>query len=238
MTAGVGVLVALVLMLEQSDPVTQTLLGSATFLALILLIRFAGTSARDVVIAVCIATVGEVLLSLCWGLYEYRSGIIPLYVPFGHGIFYLLAAETSRVRRLEQHGMSIRNALLAVSGSWAVLQLFNGDQWGFLWWLIAAALIARSVHPLLLSLCYVYTFALEIAGTALGNWRWASEVPGFGLTSGNPPSGVGVLYCLLDVSTVAVVAMLGRRRVGTALAAVRELRESRCDSVVTFPRGG
>ena len=37
-------------------------------------------------------------------------------------------------------------------------------------------------------------------------WQWAAVVPGLGLHSANPPSGVGVLYILLDLFTVGVSA--------------------------------
>ena len=45
------------------------------------------------VTVILVATTGECVLSLGWGLYRYRNAVIPLYVPFGHGIFYALAAE-------------------------------------------------------------------------------------------------------------------------------------------------
>jgi hypothetical protein len=64
--------------------------------------------------------------------------------------------------------------------------------------------VSRS--QLMLSACFTYTLLLEWAGTANGNWRWAGEVPFIGLTSANPPSGVGILYVLLDLMVVAVTA--------------------------------
>jgi hypothetical protein len=67
-------------------------------------------------------------------------------------------------------------------------------------------LIARSRNRLLLSICCFYTMLLEWLGTALGNWRWAAEVPLFRMRSANPPSGVGILYILLDLITVAVIS--------------------------------
>lgn len=208
-----SILVTSVLLLDERALVTQVALATATLLALLLMLRSSATSAAEVAVAIVIATAGECILSLWWGLYEYRIGFIPLYVPFGHGVFYLVAAESSRVTLLQSRAIALRNLVLIASGAWALYQLTRGDEWGFIWWVIAAAFIVRSSHPLLLSLCYVYTFALEIAGTANGNWRWASEVPGLGLGSANPPSGVGVLYCILDVCTLAVIAVMRR---GTA----------------------
>jgi hypothetical protein len=35
------------------------------------------------------ATVGEIVGSLVWGLYGYRLGNLPAFVPPGHGLVYL-----------------------------------------------------------------------------------------------------------------------------------------------------
>jgi hypothetical protein len=45
---------------------------------------------------------------------------------------------------------------------------------------------------------FFITTWLEILGTAAGAWKWALVDPVFGLTQGNPPSGVAVWYCLVD----------------------------------------
>jgi hypothetical protein len=82
--------------------------------------------------------------------------------------------------------------------------LVKNDVWGFLWWLGALALIGVSKNRLLLASCFVYTIILEWVGTAIGNWRWAAEVPFLRLHSANPPAGVGILYILLDLIVVAI----------------------------------
>jgi hypothetical protein len=40
-----------------------------------------------------IATAGEVVLSLVWGLYDYRLGNLPLFVPPGHVLLYWLGLQ-------------------------------------------------------------------------------------------------------------------------------------------------
>jgi hypothetical protein len=154
---------------------------------------------------VIVATIGEVVLSIGWGLYSYRHAVIPLYVPPGHGLFYTLAAETARQQAVRMRGATITRWVVIAGSVLAVASLgFKHDVWGFLWWLGAVALIAVSKNRLLLSACFVYTIILELVGTAIGNWRWAPEVPFLGLHSANPPSGVGILYILLDLIVVAI----------------------------------
>lgn len=183
----------------------QLSLGLATALFLFLFVR---TNRRHVIWAIVIATTGECFLSLGWGLYTYRHALIPLYVPFGHGVFYALAAESARQDFLQRHSPAITRAVLGIGSAIALVSLFFfNDSWGMLWWIIAAALLIRSSNQLLLSTCFVYTILLEWLGTAIGNWQWAAEVPYVGLHSANPPSGVGVLYILLDLITVGICSL-------------------------------
>lgn len=193
----------------------QLALGAATAAFLWLFTRRTEIDGRQIVCAIVVASAGEVVLSLGWGLYSYRHALIPLYVPPGHGLFYALAADTARQKLLRRHEAAItRAAMIAGSGIALVsLALFH-DAWGFLWWLAALVLIRRSRNQLLLSSCFAYTMILEWVGTAIGNWRWAAVVPGVGLRSANPPAGVGLLYILLDLIVVAITTAMfspGRR---------------------------
>ncbi|MEO6487696.1 MAG: hypothetical protein ABIO78_07140, partial [Thermoanaerobaculia bacterium] len=142
-----------------------------------------------------------------WGLYTYRNALIPLYVPFGHGLFYAIAAESAQQRALQRIAPAITRVALIAGSLIAIVSLIAfHDTWGLLWWLVAATLILRARNGLLLSACFVYTMLLEWLGTAIGNWTWAAQVPYIGLTSANPPSGVGLLYVLLDLIVVAIAA--------------------------------
>ncbi|MGZ5441360.1 MAG: hypothetical protein ACXW5J_05640, partial [Thermoanaerobaculia bacterium] len=198
--AAVAVFIPALLLADTRGLVPQLALGLATLLFLTLFTRTSRVGTFPIVCAIVVATTGEIVLSLGWGLYTYRNALIPLYVPFGHGIFYALAAETAQQESLRRYERPITRVVL-VGGSLiaAVGFLFFHDQWGLLWWIGAATLLVRSRNQLLLSSCFVYTILLEWIGTAIGNWQWAAEVPFVGLRSANPPSGVGILYILLDL---------------------------------------
>lgn len=207
-----AVYLPVLLLTDRPGLVPQLALGAATAAFLWLFVHRGPIEGRQIVTAIIVATIGECVLSLGWGLYRYRNALIPLYVPFGHGIFYALAAESARQNALRRVAPAITRGVLAAGSILAVVSLvFFGDQWGLLWWLIAATLLLRSRNQLLLSACFVYTIVLEWLGTAVGNWRWAAEVPFVGLSSANPPSGVGVLYILLDLITVGICASMVSR---------------------------
>jgi hypothetical protein len=198
-----------VLLLVDRDGLPQQLaLGMATVLFLWYFARSSEVKLRQIVTCIVVATIGEVVLSIGWGLYSYRHAVIPFYVPPGHGLFYTLAAETARQHAVRMRGAMITRSVVIAGSVIAIFSLVvRNDVWGFLWWIGAVVLIAISKNRLLLSSCFVYTIILEWVGTAIGNWRWAAEVPGLRLHSANPPSGVGILYILLDLIVVAITSL-------------------------------
>lgn len=203
---------AIILLIDRDGLWPQLGLGAATAAFLWLFARESGVDWRQILCAIVVASTGEVVLSLGWGLYTYEHALIPLYVPPGHGLFYTLAAVSARQELLQRHASSITRGVIAIGSLIALVSLvLMSDTWGFLWWIGAVALIWQSRNRLLLSTCFVYTILLEWAGTAIGNWRWAAEVPFVGLHSANPPAGVGILYILLDLIAVSLTALLARR---------------------------
>lgn len=205
-----------ILWLDGASLARQLALGAATAVFVAAFAKAMDVDPRQVVAAIVVASLGECVLSLGWGLYTYRDAVIPLYVPPGHGLFYMLAAVTARQQLVRDGETWIVRGVLAGGSVVAVASLVAfGDTWGLLWWVAAALLIARSRNRLLLSVCFVYTMLLEWSGTAMGNWRWAAEVPYVGLMSANPPSGVGILYVVLDLIVVAcatIAASVWHRR--------------------------
>jgi hypothetical protein len=195
-----------VLLLDGPGIAVQLSLGLATALLLILFVRSFAVEPSAVVCAVLVATAGELLLSVVWGLYDYREALLPLYVPPGHGLFYALAAAAARHSLLLRHERRITGIVIVSGSILAAASLYwLGDVWGALWWMVALALMWRSHHRLLLSICFVSATLLEWIGTWLGNWSWEPIVPGLGIATANPPAGVGLLYVLLDLIVVALM---------------------------------
>lgn len=205
--------VPLILWSDGPGVIRQLPLAACTAGFLWLLVRASEVKVPLVLIAISVATAGECVLSLGWGLYRYQHTLLPLYVPVGHGVFFTLAAWSSRQTALRKREQQIFQWVLRGGTAVAVGSLLRwDDQWGMVWWVLAALLLVRSNHRLLLALCFVYTFALEWLGTSLGNWRWMPLVPGLKLRCANPPSGVGVLYVVLDLVTVSIWTFGARKR--------------------------
>jgi len=206
--AASAVFMTALLLIDRNGLAQQLALGVATAAFLWLFVRRSEIAARQVVCCILVATAGEIVLSLGWGLYSYAHAVIPFYVPPGHGLFYTLAADTARQTIFRRHAAAITRAVVIVGSVLAAINLAaKHDAWGFLWWLGALALIHVARDRLMLCACFVYTMILEWVGTAVGNWRWAAEVPGVGLHAANPPAGVGILYILLDLIVLGIMAL-------------------------------
>lgn len=175
------------------------------------LLLFAAASPRLrrlMAVGVLAATVGEVLFSLGLGMYEYREGAIPLYVPPGHTVLYAAVFLWVRLPGVRRQARLLTPVLLAAGAAYslALWRLFD-DQYGVACWLLFLALLtALRGSRLFFAAMYLLVAWLEQAGTGAGAWAWPAHLLGRpqGLASANPPSGVAVFYCLFDLSCLAL----------------------------------
>jgi hypothetical protein len=197
-----------VLWLDRPGLSNQLVLGGAVWLLLGVVFTRHPELRRETLIAVAIATTGEVILSIGLGIYGYRSGGVPLYVPPGHGVVYLLALQTSaQLRRYERVIVTTTFVFGSIIAAGAAV--FFDDTFGLLCWAVTLLIASTSQRRLLIATCIAFTSVLEIAGTWAGNWTWY-EYQGL-LRSGNPPVGVVLLYCCLDLLTLAALGAMRRR---------------------------
>ncbi|HEX4744497.1 MAG TPA: hypothetical protein VFW12_07490 [Candidatus Limnocylindria bacterium] len=204
----------------------QQLLGLAAWAFLIAaLVRQPPGVRAQVIVLVCVATALEIVGSVVWRAYVYRLENLPLYVPAGHGLFYLAALHASSLPLLARNAHRVVTAvglLSTVWMAWGLLRPPVPDMLGFVTWAIFIRFLARGRYPLLYSVSFVMTMALEVYGTRLGIWTWAPLLPGLWLPAGNPPTGIGAGYAAMDA--------LSRRILGTVIAK-RPLRARRAGSL-------
>ena len=168
----------------------------------------------QVITLVCVATVLEVVGSIVWGAYRYRLGNLPLFVPAGHGLFYLAALRTASLPLLQRHA---RRIVVAVTAGATLYMLWGlarpplPDLLGFVTWAVFIRFTVRGRFPLLYAVSFVLTLGLELYGTGWGIWRWSPVLPGLLLPAGNPPTGIGAGYAAMDGLTRRIVGRIGRR---------------------------
>ena len=199
-----------------ATPELHLAVGIGTWAFLLIALAVQSPEIRvQVAILVVIATTLEVVGSLVWGAYRYRLGDLPLFVPAGHGIFYLVALRTAALPWILRHRRAIVWAVSLAATAymvWGLLRPPLPDLLGFVTWAIFIRFMARGRAPLLYAVSFVLTMALEFYGTSLAVWTWAPLLPGLWLPAGNPPTGVGAGYCVMDALTRRTVATIRRYR--------------------------
>lgn len=195
----------------------QHLLGLAMFGLLFVATRSAPAHERRLVwLAVGVWSVVEVLASVVWGLYHYRLGGVPLFVPPGHGVVYLFGLRASQTPLFRRYGQEAGWLALGCAGLWAIGGLVVMPHWtgrvdlaGALLWPVLALSIRRSKLGAFYTGIFLVTSMLEIVGTAFGTWAWAAAQPLTTLPSGNPPSVIAGAYCLVDLFLLRLALHLG-----------------------------
>lgn len=191
----------------RADLPAQALIGVGAWGALAWAMRGANGELRRTILAcLVLATAGEMFLSLVAGLYTYRLGNIPLFIPPGHALLLLLGISLSRILK-DKHAL----AVIGIAGAYSLWAAIAGiDTLGlFLFALLGMTAYLLPSQRRLYASTFLLALALELYGTALGNWAWAPEP--LGLVTTNPPLAAGAFYAALDALTVAVTRLLAGR---------------------------
>jgi hypothetical protein len=174
----------------------------------------------QVIVAVAFATLGEHFASIYMGGYTYRFGNVPAYVPPGHGMVYLTAVALARSGLFLLHARKIAAFVIVTCGAWSLWGISGypqqGDQVGALLFCVFLIYLFKGRSPMVYLAAFFITTWLELIGTAVGTWKWATIEPVFQLTQGNPPSGVAAWYCLVDAVAIgSAPVLLNTLRKGT-----------------------
>ena len=186
----------------------QLVLGAVTWLVVLAGLRPLPALARAQTLGViAFATIGEVTGSLLWGVYHYRLHNLPAFIPPAHGLVYLSGVALSRA-------VGTRALVLAAAAGalvWGLLGLTvlpRLDLAGAVGVPLLLVFLWRSRMRAAYAGVFLVVASLELYGTSIGTWRWASELPGLGIADGNPPSGAASGYVWFDVMAFLVAPWL------------------------------
>jgi hypothetical protein len=193
-----------------ADIWVQRALGLLTWLLLLALLRREMPLVRaQVAVVVAFATAVEYTFSPLLHVYVYRLGNVPAFVPPGHGLVYLCALAIGRslwVHRREQALVILTVLVGGAYASWGLLVSDRPDVLGAFWYLclvgfLAFGGLAGRSRTLYVGAFVVVTY-LELLGTRLGTWAWATHDPTGLVSVGNPPSGAAGGYGWFDLAAV------------------------------------
>ncbi len=188
-------------------PVYENTQHLATFVMLIgfsiLFYRSTSRIRSQMLFAVIIGFVGEHLFSIALGMYTYRLGNVPLYVPPGHAIVYIAAVYFCKDAIVKTHRKQLEKLFTIFVLVYATLFLiFANDIFGFVMSLLVIFFLRNKPRERLFFLTmYIVVAFLEIVGTHYRCWAWPNTAYGVFpfLKSANPPSGISLFYFLLDL---------------------------------------
>ncbi len=194
-------LAALLAVDTQVDLHGQLALGALTWIVLVVAALPLPSERRaQVAVVICAATIAELTGSILWGVYSYRLHNLPTFVPPAHGLVFMAGLSLSQALRAHTRALVLVAATAA--SLWGVLGLTvlpRLDAAGALGVPLLLAFLWRSRARAAYAGVFLVVASLELYGTAIGTWRWASELPGLGIPDGNPPSGVASGYVWFDV---------------------------------------
>lgn len=206
----------------------QNALGICAWIFLACLLSGENKEVRvQVAIAILFATIGEHFASPYMGGYTYRFGNVPAYVPPGHGMVYLTAVALARSGLFLNYARTIATFVVIVCGIWSVWGIsgyaVQGDSVGALLYCVFLAYLFKGRSPMVYLAAFFITTWLELIGTDVGTWKWATIDPVLQLPQGNPPSGVAAWYCLVDAVAIggAPWVFIGFRRVSSKISKMR-----------------
>jgi hypothetical protein len=190
----------------------QRALGVITWGVLLLILLGERRDVRaQVAIVILVATAMEYTASGLVGLYTYRLHNVPLFVPPGHGLLYLTALALGRSQLFAVLRRPVIGATIAVGGAWAIWGLAfspRSDQFGAIFFLCLVGFLLAGRAPLVYAGAFLVCSYLELMGTSVGTWAWATHDPTGLVSIGNPPSGIPGAYCFFDAAALAGAAWL------------------------------
>lgn len=194
----------------------QRALGVATWLLLgALLWREPPRVRLQVAVVVVFATLVEYTFAGYLGVYRYRLGNVPWFVPPGHGLVYLGALAVGRSSVVRAHARPLIRLTLLAGASYAAWGLFASqrlDVLGAFWFGCLAFFMWRGKAPLVFVGAFLVVTYLELLGTHLGNWTWGQHDPVFGaIAIGNPPSGAAGGYGFFDAAALLLAPRIHAR---------------------------
>lgn len=202
----------------------QALVSVLVWLELtVLCIKLPRALGERLVACVWISGFGEIIASLIWGLYDYQFGNVPLFVPPGHALLYLgglLLAERLPARNgggIAHYGPYLVLALSSPVIAW--LAYTGLDSFSLPLFAVFAVFVLLAPEKRLYATMFIIALAMELYGTAVGNWTWREHVRGTPFDTLNPPLAAGAFYCMLDWAVSLHIRMRDRLRKRAAPAA-------------------
>ena len=178
----------------------------------LLLFYYSGNTLRKLmVVMVVLSYIGELIFCKLLGMYNYRTPMIPIYVPLGHAIVYasgyILAHTAFAIK------WSARLRVLFAIGFIALffsVGLILNDVFTLVFGAVFFLLLRRKRWENMYYFIAICVIIIELIGTYFKCWTWSPKIFGY-LSAANPPMGAVFFYAGGDVLLAKIVTAWERR---------------------------
>ncbi|GGF00827.1 hypothetical protein [Flavobacterium limi] len=156
-------------------------------------------------VMVFLSYIGEVLFCTLLGMYNYRTTVIPLYVPFGHAIVYASGYVFAHTKWALKNDTILRKyfavgfAILFLSVGILLKDIFSLIFGVLFFWVLKRKKWQNLYY--FIALCVIF---IELGGTYFQCWKWVPKTFGV-IPAANPPMGAVFFYAGGDVLLSKIV---------------------------------
>ena len=167
---------------------------------------FSGSYLRKLMfVMVFLSYIGELIFCTLLGMYNYRTAVIPLYVPFGHAIVYASGYVFAHTEWAIKNDYLLKKYFAA---AFLILFLSVGiflrDVFSLIFGIFFFLLLKRKKWQNLYYFIAICVIFIELVGTYFECWKWVPKTFGL-IPAANPPMGAVFFYAGGDVLLSKIV---------------------------------
>jgi len=168
-------------------------------------------------VMVFLSYLGELIFCKWLRMYNYRTDVIPLYVPFGHAIVYSSGYIFAHTKFALNNKKRLRDFFF---GFFILLFLsvgiFLNDIFSLIFGMLFFLLLRRKKWQNLYSFIAICVIFIELIGTFFRCWTWSPKTFGT-IPAANPPMGAVFFYAGGDVLLAKIISLWENKNLKTIL---------------------
>lgn len=176
-------------------------------------------------VMVFLSYIGELIFCTLLGMYDYRTEVIPLYVPLGHAIVYASGFVFAHTNWAIKNDKPLKKYFaIGFSLLFLFVGIFLNDVFSLIFGVFFFLLLKRKKWQNLyyfIALCVLF---IELVGTYFQCWKWVPKT--FGLIPAvNPPMGAVFFYAGGDVLLVKIVEFWKSKKENNFLKKIEKIKQ-------------
>ena len=168
------------------------------------------TLKKLMLLMVLLSYIGEIIFCTLLGMYQYRTEMIPLYVPFGHAIVYASGYVFARTNWAIKYEKRLRTIFITFFILlFIAVGYFLNDVFSLIFGALFFVILKRKKWQNLYCFIALCVLFIELVGTYFKCWTWATKTFIL-IPTANPPMGAIFFYAGGDVLLVKIISYLNK----------------------------